>query len=90
MPKILAGFLVYVFYFWANENMEPIHVHVAKGTQTPNATKFWITSDGAELANNNGKIPDNELRQIRKYILLNRERIIAQWISVFGEGKVKK
>ena len=54
MPKILAGFLGYVFYFWANENMEPIHVHVAKGTQTPNATKFWITSDGAELANNNG------------------------------------
>ena len=90
LPKILAGFLWYVFYFWANENMEPIHVHVAKGTQTLNATKFWITSDGAELANNNGKIPDNELRQIRKYILLNRERIIAQWISVFGEGKVKK
>ncbi|WP_423806831.1 DUF4160 domain-containing protein, partial [Phascolarctobacterium succinatutens] len=30
-----------MFYFWANENMEPIHVHVAKGTQTPNATKFW-------------------------------------------------
>ena len=90
LTNIFNSFYAYAFYFWANENMEPIHVHVAKGTQTPNATKFWITSDGAELANNNGKIPDNELRQIRKYILLNRERIIAQWISVFGEGKVKK
>ncbi len=89
MPKILAGFLGYVFYFWANESLEPIHVHVAKGTQTPNATKFWITSNGAELANNNGKIPDKELRQIRKYIVMNRERIIAQWITVFGKGEVK-
>ena len=57
--------------------------------QTPNATKFWITSEGVELANNNSKISDRELRQIRKYILMNRERIIAQWISVFGHGEVK-
>ena len=54
------------FYFWANEGLEPIHIHVSKGTQTPNATKFWITSDGVELANNNGKISEKELRQIRK------------------------
>lgn len=78
------------FIFGLMKTWSQYNVHVAKGTQTPNATKFWITSDGAELANNNGKIPDNELRQIRKYILLNRERIIAQWIGVFGEGKVKK
>ncbi|WP_293735998.1 DUF4160 domain-containing protein [uncultured Phascolarctobacterium sp.] len=89
MPKILAAFLGYAFYFWANEGLEPIHIHVSKGTQTPNATKFWITSDGVELANNNGKISEKELRQIRKYIVMNRERIIAQWISVFGHGEVK-
>lgn len=90
MPKILAVFLGYAFYFWANEGLEPIHIHVSKGTQTPNATKFWITSDGVELANNNGKISEKELRQIRKYIVMNRERIIAQWISVFGHGEVKR
>ena len=89
MPKILAAFLGYAFYFWANEGSEPIHIHVSKGGQIPNATKFWITSEGAELANNNSKISDRELRQIRKYILMNRERIIAQWISVFGHGEVK-
>ena len=38
MPKILAAFLGYAFYFWANEGLEPIHIHVSKGTQTPNAT----------------------------------------------------
>lgn len=91
MPKILAAFLGYAFYFWANEGLEPIHIHIhiSKGMQTPNATKFWITSEGVELANNNSKISDRELRQIRQYILMNRERIIAQWISVFGHGEVK-
>ena len=40
MPKILAAFLGYAFYFWANEGLEPIHIHihVSKETQTPNAT----------------------------------------------------
>lgn len=90
MPKILAAFLGYVFYFWANEDSEPIHIHVAKGSQTPNATKFWITSDGVKLANNNGKISEKELRQIRKYLIINRERIISRWISIFGHGEVKQ
>ena len=38
MPKILAAFLGYAFYFWTNEGLEPIHIHVSKETQTPNAT----------------------------------------------------
>ena len=38
MPKILAAFLGYAFYFWANEGLEPIHIHISKGTQTPNTT----------------------------------------------------
>ena len=90
MPKILAAFLGYVFYFWANEDSEPFHIHVSKGSQTPNATKFWITSDGVKLANNNGKISEKELRQIRKYLIMNRERIISRWISIFGHGEVKQ
>ena len=90
MPKILAAFLGYVFYFWANEDSEPIHIHVSKRSQTPNATKFWITSDGVKLANNNGKISEKELRQIRKYLIMNRERIISRWISIFGHGEVKQ
>jgi len=43
-----------------------------------------------ELANNNSQIPDREIRQITKYLTMNRERIIAQWISIFGYGEVKK
>lgn len=31
MPKVLLDFLGYTFYFYSNENGEPIHIHVSKG-----------------------------------------------------------
>ena len=73
MPKILAAFLGYAFYFWANENLEPIHIHVSKGMQSPNSTKFWITSDGVELANNDSKISDKELGYLALYYQMEIE-----------------
>ena len=38
----------YSVYFWSNESnpLEPIHVHIAEGRATSNATKVWITSKG--------------------------------------------
>ena len=33
----------YKVYFWSNENNEPIHVHISKGTPQGNATKVWLT-----------------------------------------------
>ena len=77
MPKVLQDFLGYAIYFWANENNEPPHVHVSKGKQTANATKFWIKRDGVELAHNNGQIPDKDLRKIEAYLLANQDRILA-------------
>ena len=40
MPRVFK-FGKYIIYFWANENLplEPIHVHIAEGTQQANATK---------------------------------------------------
>ena len=42
----------YSIYFWSNENnpLEPIHVHIAEGKATANATKVWITNAGYEKA----------------------------------------
>ena len=47
MPQIFKMGEYYI-YFWTNENdpLEPIHVHVAKGSPSANATKIWITSSG--------------------------------------------
>ncbi len=85
MPKILLDFLGYSFFFWANENNEPPHVHVCKGKQTENATKFWIRPGGVELVHNKSQIPQNDLNKIARYIAQNRSRIITAWYDFFGE-----
>ncbi|MBO6308929.1 MAG: DUF4160 domain-containing protein [Oribacterium sp.] len=36
----------YKVYFWANENNEPIHVHISKGQPSPGSTKIWLTKNG--------------------------------------------
>ena len=84
MPKALLDFLGYTFFFWANENNEPMHIHVSKGTPTENATKFWIKKDGVYLEHNNSRIPPNELKKITRYILSNRAEIIAAWFDFFS------
>ena len=55
----VSGYLV---YFWANENNEPIHVHVSKGKPVASSTKIWLTKDGGcILASNGSKIPSKDL-----------------------------
>lgn len=84
LPSALLDFMGYKIYFWSRENDEPIHVHVSKGTQIENGTKFWITRDSIELEHNKGKIPQNDLKKIQKYLWANREIIIARWYQFFG------
>ena len=78
----------YIIYFWSNENkpLEPVHVHVAEGRATANATTIWITRTGKTLlCNNSSKIPERILRNIMRMIEANSESIINQWTEHFGE-----
>lgn len=78
----------YIVYFWSNENdpLEPVHVHIAEGRASANATKIWITSTGkALLCNNNSKIPQKELRKMVRIIEANSALILDKWYSQFGE-----
>lgn len=84
MPKAILDFLGYQFYFWSNEQGEPMHIHVSKGMPTANATKFWIQKDGITMEHNNSKIPSQDLKKIQRYILSNRADIIAAWFDHFG------
>ena len=89
MPQLLK-IGPYIIYFWSNENnpLEPIHVHVAEGKATGNATKLWITSTGSVMvANNNSKIPSNILRNIIRIVEANSSEITEQWLEHFGEIK---
>ena len=51
MPQVFV-ILGYIVYFWSNENDEPIHVHVCKGSPQKDETKVWITEDGPVLEHN--------------------------------------
>lgn len=54
MPQVFKAGSYWV-YFCSNENLPlvPVHVHVAEGAPTANATKIWITSAGKCLVANN-------------------------------------
>lgn len=78
----------YVIFFWSNESnpLEPIHVHVAEGRPTANATKIWITSTGkALLCNNNSGIHTKTLNRLVRQIEANSDMIIEKWREQFGE-----
>ena len=78
----------YIVYFWSNENnpLEPVHVHIAEGRASANATKVWLTSsEKTLLCNNNSQIAKRELRKIMRIIEANSKEIIDKWYSQFGE-----
>lgn len=87
MPQLLR-IGPYIIYFWSNENspLEPVHVHIAEGRASANATKLWITSTGkAMICNNNSQIPEKTLRKLLRVIEANSEMIVEEWLAHFGE-----
>ena len=80
----------YWVYFWANEGnpLEPVHVHVAEGSATANATKVWITRAGkCLLCNNNSRIPERTLKNILEIIEARSAEVIQKWHEFFGEDR---
>lgn len=78
----------YIVYFWPNENdpLEPVHVHIAEGKATANATKVWISSSGkALLCNNASRIPQKKLQSFMRVIEANSKKIIDKWYLQFHE-----
>lgn len=78
----------YIIYFWSNENdpLEPVHVHIAEGRASADATKVWITSSGkALLCNNFSHIPQKTLRNLMRFIEANSNTIISKWYGYFGQ-----
>ena len=84
MPQVFV-ILGYIVYFWSNENDEPIHVHVCKGSPQKDATKVWITEDGPVLEHNKSKIPKKDLKRILAWIAMNDELVIKKWQFHFSK-----
>ena len=87
MPQIFKIGPFWV-YFWSNENvpLEPVHVHVAEGAPSANATKIWITKAGkCLLANNKSHINPRVLQNILRIIEARNEEVVVKWIAHFSE-----
>ncbi|MEE1159820.1 MAG: DUF4160 domain-containing protein [Atopobiaceae bacterium] len=77
------------YIFWSSEEGEPVHVHVAKGRPTPDATKLWLTSaGGCVLAHNKGKIPSKDLKAIERIVAAQHDMICREWRSYFDVENV--
>ena len=87
MPQLLrVG--PYTIYFWSNESepLEPVHVHIADGRPTRDATKIWITATGrALLCHNKSKIPERVLNRLLRVVEANAEEFVREWHDHFGE-----
>ena len=70
MPNALIQYMGYLIYFWGGDGSEPVHVHVSKSKQK-NATKFWVTSEGIELANDTGSVDKKDMKAILAYLRAN-------------------
>jgi len=89
LPNIVE-LMGYKVYFWANENHEPIHVHISKGRPTKNSTKIWLTkTGGCVVANNKSRIPERDLNILLEAISLYYFQIIAKWKIVYNTNEVK-
>jgi hypothetical protein len=67
------------FFFYANENDEPAHIHVRAGE---NEAKYWLTP--IALAWSYG-FNTRELSQIERHLHDNHAFLIASWNTFFGE-----
>ena len=80
----------YSVFFWSNENGEPIHVHIAKGTPGPNTTKIWLTKAGhCIVANNRSQIPAGDLNTLLEIISAQYFLICRKWKEHFCVNQIK-
>ena len=68
----------YAFYFFSNENKEPMHVHVRKGD---GLVKYWL--EPVSLADDNGRMKVQEVRRAEELVKANQARIRKAWNEHF-------
>jgi hypothetical protein len=81
MPKAMDDIEGFHFFFYSEENDEPLHVHVTKGGAD---AKFWISGE-IQLAWNEGFKPP-QLRRILQLIEEHQNAIREAWRTHFRAG----
>jgi len=76
MPTVLL-ILGWRFYFFSNENNEPVHIHVSKAEMEG---KFWLDESTFEISEAfTHNMSPRDKREIRKIIFEHFDYIIEQW-----------
>ena len=80
MPTILR-IGPYRFFFYANENNEPAHIHVQRDQSL---AKFWLSPIG--LANSKG-FSSTELSKLFALVKENSSQFTEAWHEFFGSSR---
>ncbi len=77
MPVVLVvnGFR---FFFYSNENFEPLHIHVQKAEGN---AKYWLEPELEEVYSYGFTI--GQRRSIQRIVNENREFLIEKWYEYF-------
>lgn len=89
MPSL---FLVggYRVFFWSNEGLGPVHVHVCQGKPSPNAAKVWLTrSGGAILAGGSGRLPAGDADELLRVIAAQHAFICDERCRFFAVDELR-
>ena len=78
MPTVLR-IRGYRFHFYANEGLEPAHIHVRSAQGT---AKFWLSP--VALADWR-RYDYRELNAIRGLVVEHREELLRAWDTYFGQ-----
>ena len=68
----------YRFFFFSNEGLEPMHIHIDKAGSL---AKFWLND--LSLASNYG-FNSAELNKLRKLVETNHEFFVVKWNEYFN------
>ena len=77
MPEIFRSY-GFVFFFYSNEGVEPIHVHVRKAG---GFAKFWI--EPVELEFSQG-MKTSDIQHAEELIIAHLEMINKKWNEIHG------
>jgi hypothetical protein len=77
MPEVFREF-GFVFFFYANEGQEPMHIHVRKGG---GFAKFWMDSVELDFAQG---MKVSELKLAEQLIIEHFEQIKNKWNEIHG------
>lgn len=68
----------YRFFFYSNENNEPVHIHVSRGDAE---AKYWLEPEPLEAYAYGFKV--KERKEIKGLVKQNADTIIKKWNEYF-------